>query len=300
MAHQLNSLQKRYPKRYAQIMDLLCDITGALLYGTAVHTFAESANFAPGGVSGIALLLNHLFALPIGACVIVLNIPLIALSYRIIGKRFLLKSVRSILFCTLFVDLLFPYTPSYTGNTLLAALYYGLFMGTGLALIYMRGSSTGGTDFLILCVKTKFPHLSLGLVTLSIDCCVIGLGGAIFRNLDAVLYGLISTFVVSVMLDKWMYGLNARKLLLIITEKGDEVALHINRLTGRGSTYIQAMGTYSKAQKDIILCACNKAQSYTVTNVIHSIDATAFVMVTETSEVFGEGFIEANLESSVV
>ncbi len=281
------------PQKYQkQFLDLIYDLLGGVLYAIGVYSFAKTANFAPGGISGLALIVNHLLKFPIGVTTLVLNIPLIFISYKVVGKDFLIRSLRSMIICTIFVDVVFPITIPYSGSSLLAAVYYGIFMGAGLALIYMRGSSTGGTDFLILSVKTKFPHLSLGIVTLAIDLFVILLGWPVFGNIDAVLYGLISTFSVSIILDKIMYGTNARKLLLIITTKGNQIAEKINDKTGRGSTYIKAIGTYSKEDKDIILCACSKAQAYVVTGMIHSIDETAFVMVTETSEVFGEGFIE--------
>ncbi len=279
-------------KNYNLLIDTMWDVIGGFLYAVAVYGFAKSASFAPGGVSGVALILNHLTNLPIGVMTLVLNIPLIFISYKVIGKDFLIKSLRSMIVCSFFVDMVFPHLPLYSGDSLLAAIYYGIFMGAGLSLIYMRGSSTGGTDFLILSVKTKVPHLSIGLVSAVIDCTVILLGWPVYGNIDAVLYGLISTFTASIILDKFMYGVNARKLLLIITTKGEEIAELINDSTGRGSTYIKAMGTYSKEDKDIIMCACSKSQVYIVTNKIHQADHDAFIMITETSEVFGEGFIE--------
>ena len=150
-------------------IDLFCDVLGSILSAIGIYTFAKLANFAPGGISGVALILNHLWNLPIGTTSLVINIPLILLSYRIVGRKFMIKSIRTILINTFFLDFVFPLTPAYDGNPMLAALFSGVFFGCGLALIYMRGSSTGGTDFLTMSIKALHPHLSIGAVTMAID-----------------------------------------------------------------------------------------------------------------------------------
>ena len=186
-------------------------------FSIGIYTFAKLANFAPGGLSGLALIANHLWGLPIGTTSLVLNIPLILMSYRIVGKHFMLKSIRTIIINTIILDFIFPLTPAYDGNPMLAALFSGVFFGAGLGLIYMRGSSTGGSDFLTMSIKTLHPHLSIGAVTMTIDLVIIGIGWPVFGNIDAVLYGLIAAFVTSVVIDKIMYGTSAGKLAIIIT-----------------------------------------------------------------------------------
>lgn len=274
------------------ILDLGYDIVGSIFYSISIYTFAKMANFAPGGISGLALIMNYLWDLPIGAMSLVLNIPLILISLKVLGRNFLLKTARTMIFCSIFLDVIFPYTPVYTGNPFMAALYSGLCLGVSLALFYMRGSSSGGTDFLTMTIKTLRPHLSIGFVTMAIDFLVILLGWPVFGNVDAVLYGLVMSFIASVTIDKIMYGTGAGKLSVIITSKGKEVARHIGDTCDRGSTAIKAMGTYTGQEKDVLLCACSKSQAYAVRNAVHQIDPDAFVMITETSEVFGEGFIE--------
>ncbi|MDD2958545.1 MAG: YitT family protein [Lachnospiraceae bacterium] len=272
--------------------DLLCDIIGSILYAMGIYTFAKTANFAPGGISGLALITNHLWGLPIGIMTLIMNIPLVLISWRVVGRKFLLKTARTMIISTIFLDAVFPFTRAYTGSPFMACLYSGICMGAGMAFFYMRGSSSGGTDFLTMTIKVKHPHFSLGMVTMSIDLLIILLGWPVFGNVDAVLYGLSTAFVASAVLDKIMYGMGAGKLIIIITNHGLMLAERIGEITDRGSTSIRAMGTYTKAERDVLLCACSKSQTYAVTNAAHEIDPGAFVMVTETSEVFGEGFIE--------
>lgn len=273
-------------------LDLLCDVAGCISFSLGIYTFAKTANFAPGGISGLALIFNYLFGLPIGGMTLVFNIPFILLSYKIVGRKFLLKSLKTMVISTIFLDLIFPHFTPYTGNPLLAALFSGVFIGAGMAVIYARGSSTGGTDFLTMSIKTLRPHLSLGMVTMAIDLVIILLGWPVFGNIDSVLYGLICTFVTSVTIDKLMYGMGAGKLAIIITTHQDEVAAKINQLCARGSTAIRATGTYTGMERQVLLCACSKSEAYKVRSGVHQIDPDAFVMITETSEVFGEGFIE--------
>jgi uncharacterized membrane-anchored protein YitT (DUF2179 family) len=163
-------------------------------------------------------------------------------------------------------------------------------MGAGIALFYLRGSSSGGTDFLIMSIKMLKPHLSIGTVTMVIDLFIILLGWPVFGNVDAVLYGLASTFVMSVVIDKIMYGMGAGTLAIIITTQGEMVAKKIGEIIGRGSTIIPAKGSYTQTKRQVLLCACSGSQAYTVRRAVYEMDESAFVMLTETSEVFGEGF----------
>lgn len=283
-------MNKKWWKR--QAIDLLCDIVGSISYSVGIYTFAKMADFAPGGLSGLALMVNHLWNFPIGITTLVLNIPFILLSWKYVGRRFLIKTARTMVFCTFFLDVVFLHTPAYEGSQFMAALYSGVFLGAGLALFYMRGTSSGGTDFLTMTVKALRPHLSIGVVTMSIDLVIIVLGWPVFGNVDAILYGLAATFVTSVVIDKIMYGVGAGTMVIIITDHGQQIADKIGEITGRGSTAIKAMGTYTKQEKEVLICACSNSQSYTVRTAVHETDENAFVMLAETSQVYGEGFIE--------
>lgn len=273
-------------------IDILCDLAGGIFYAMGIYTFAKNGNFAPGGITGLALIINHLWNLPIGLITLALNIPLVIISIRVVGKDFLLRTARTMIVTTVFLDVIFPMIPPYTGVPLMAAMYSGVCTGIGMAFFYMRGSSSGGTDFLIMAIKVRHPHMSFGIVTMGIDVLVILLGWPVFGNVDAVLYGMICSFSASILMDKILYGIGAGKLLIIITNQSHELAEEICKMTDRGSTLIKAIGTYTYEERDVLLCACSKSQTYSIVSAAHKVDPGAFVMVTETSEVFGEGFIE--------
>ncbi len=272
--------------------DLALELLGGVLYAVGIYTFARPAGFAPGGHSGLALMGNLIWGLPIGVTTLALNIPLVLISYPVLGKGFLLRTARTMLLCTFLLDVVFPLTPAYGGSGFLAALYAGAFVGAGLSLFYMRGTSSGGTDLLTMTIKKRRPHLSIGAVTMGIDLVIITLGWPVFGNVDAVLFGLAAAFVTSAVINKIMYGAEAGTLLIIITEDGMEAARRIGNAAGRGSTAVRAIGTYTGDERDVLLCACSKAQAYSACRAVHELDENAFIMMTETNQVFGQGFTE--------
>lgn len=270
--------------------DLIYDIAGSVLYAVGLYTFAGNAGFAPGGISGLALILNHIWGLPVGTMTLLFNIPLVAVSYKTVGRRLLVKSAKTMIISSLMLDVIFPFTPMYEGNRMVAAVYSGIFLGAGMALFYMRGSSSGGIDFLALTIKKKRPYMSIGVITLLIDLVVILLGWPVFGDVDAVLYGVASTGVSTIVIDKILYGIGAGTLAIIITDKGKAIAAGISEKAGRGVTSLPAVGGYTGMQRDVILCACTKSEANLVKTAVQETDVDAFLMFTETSEVFGEGF----------
>ena len=157
-------------KKLLQIgTDLLYETVGSVLIAVAIHNFALAAAFPMTGFSGIAIILNRFFQIPVGISTVLLNLPVALLCYRKIGRTFLLKSFRCMIISSLFIDYLAPLFPFYEGSRLLAALVTGVLGGLGYAMIYTRGSSTGGADFLIMALKSIKPHLRLGTIAFSID-----------------------------------------------------------------------------------------------------------------------------------
>lgn len=274
------------------------DLAGGALYATGIELFARHADFAPGGLSGLALILNHLWHVPVGLTVLVLNIPLILLSFRTVGGRFLLRTLRSMLIYTLALDLVFARLPAYEGNPLLAALYSGFCIGGGLALFYLHGSSSGGTDLLTMTIKIRRPYLSIGFVTLILDICIIALGWPAFGNVDALLYGLICTGVTSAVMDRILNGASMGKLLTIVTAQGCTIATAIGQDYGRGVTVLEAAGGYTGARRQVLLCACGKSEAHRIRGLVYTLDPQAFVMVSQANEIFGLGFTNPNQKTS--
>ena len=272
------------------ITDTLVEIVGSILTGLAVYNFAVPAEFPMTGFSGLALIFYRLFSLPIGAMSIVLNIPVAILCYRLLGRGFFFRSIRCMFLSSLFVDYVAPLLPLYTGSRLLAAICTGVLGGLGYAMIYLRSSSTGGTDFVVMALKAVRPHIPLGTLIFACDAVIILAGGILFRDFDGVIYGLIIDYIYALMTDKIMYGMNAGKLALIITNYGSEVTRRIDELCGRGTTIIDARGGYRADHRDVVMCACSSKEMLTVERAVKDVDKKAFTVILESNEVLGEGF----------
>lgn len=274
------------------VFDLWIDIVGGLLIGIGIYNFAANAKFPLAGISGIALILYRLFGIPIGMATIFMNVPIAIVCYRTLGKEFFLKSVRSVIITSVIIDYVVPLLPVYSGDRMLAAICTGIISGLGYALIFMNGSSTGGMDFVSMTVKALKPHISLGKIVFVLDCVIVVLGGVIFRNVDGTIYGLIITYLLTVVIDKVMYGIDAGKMTLIVTEHGQEVADKIDEYIGRGSTLLKGRGSYTGIEKEVVMCACNNKQMYAIRKMVKEVDPKAFTVIMESNEVVGEGFKE--------
>ena len=272
-------------------IDLLMDMLGSFLIAIGVYNFAAASEFPVAGISGIALLFYHFFDIPIGTMSLLLNIPIVIFCYKLLGKGFILKSLRTMIILTIFTDFVAPMLPVYEGDLMLSCICMGLVSGLGYALIYMRDTSTGGADFVIMAVRKIRPHLSLGKIIIVMDFTVVIIGGLLLGgNIALIIYGLISTYLLSTVVDKVMYGLDAGKLTLVVTEKGYEVAEKIDALTQRGATILKGVGSYSKLDKDVVMCACNNKQMHMVHKAVKEVDPSAFLVTTEANQVRGEGF----------
>ena len=272
------------------LADTAVELVGSVLTGIAVYNFAAPAGFPMTGFSGLALIAFRLWGLPIGWMTIVLNIPVAILCYRLLGRGFFFRSVRCMVLSSLFVDYVAPLLPLYQGGRLLAAICTGVLGGLGYAIIYLRNSSTGGADFIVMAVKAVRPHVQLGRIIFITDAIIILLGGIIFRDFDGVIYGLIIDYIYAIVTDKIMYGMNAGKLALVVTDRGKETADKIDELVGRGTTIIEARGGFRQDHRDVVMCACSTKEMITVERAVKTVDANAFTVILESNEVLGEGF----------
>lgn len=272
--------------------DIIIDIAGGIFIGIGIYNFAVNANFPLAGISGIALIFYHLFDMPIGWITILLNIPIAIGCYRTLGKTFFIRSVRTVIITSLIIDYIAPLFPVYTGDRMLAAICTGIFSGLGYAIIFMNNSSTGGIDFITVAIRVKKPHLTLGRIVFIADAIIVAVGGFIFRDVDGTIYGFIITYLLTIVIDKMMYGIDAGKMTLIVTDKGQEVADKIDQHSGRGSTLLKGRGSYSGVEKEVVMCACNNKEMYTIRKLVKSVDSSAFTVIMESNEVVGEGFKE--------
>ena len=274
-------------------IDILADIVGGILIAAGAYNFAAAAEFPLVGVNGIALIFHHLMGLPIGVMAIVLNIPIAIVCYKMLGKDFFFRSIRSMIITSLIIDVAAPLLPVYEGDRMLAAICTGVLSGIGYALIYLRDSSTGGTDFIILSIKSKKPHLSIGKISFALEAIIIFLGTiTVSRQMDALIYGMLISYIMSAVMDKVMYGISSGKMTLIVTRQPKEVAARISQVAGRGATFLKGKGSFDGEEKDVVMCACSNKQMFSIRKAAMEVDPDAFLIILESNEVVGEGFQE--------
>lgn len=282
---------KHYKNRFHElIIQLLWELGGSVLIAIGIYNFAVQAAFPMTGFSGISIILYQLFNIPIGLSTILMNIPLAAICYKLLGRKFFISSLRCMFISSVVIDYLAPLFPVYTGSRLLAALCTGIFAGAGYALIYTRNSSTGGSDFIIMAVKALKPHLSVGKIAFCSDIGIILLGGILFKDVDGIIYGMIVNYIIAIVADKIMYGMNSGKMTLIVTEQGQKVCQVIDDCSQRGSTILHGEGGYQGDKKQVVMCACSNKEMYAVQQAVKDADPQSFMIVLESNEVHGEGF----------
>lgn len=274
------------------VKDVAIDIIGGLFIAIGIYNFAANAQFPMTGISGIALIFYHLFHLPIGVMSIIMNIPIAIGCYKILGREFFLRSVRTIVITSVITDVIAPMLPLYSGDRMLAAICTGALSGIGYGIIYLNNTSTGGVDFITMSVRALKPHISLGKIAFVMDVAVVLIGGCVYKNVDGIIYGVIISLMMSVVVDKLMYGIDAGKLALIVTEHGNEIADLIGEYSGRGATLLKGQGSYSGIDKMVVMCACNNKQMVTIRRLVKQADPKAFTVIMESNEVLGEGFKE--------
>lgn len=273
-----------------EIKPFFMELLGGILIAIAIDSFAVNANFPLTGFSGIAMIFYRLFHMPMGASLVLLNIPLALLCYKLLGKEFFFRSIRCTITSSILIDYVGPYLPTYNGDRLLAALCTGVAMGVGYAIIYMQNSSTGGADFMVMALKAVRPHMSIGKLAFITDFFIVVIGGVLCSDIDGIIYGMILSTVFSFVIDKVMYGANSGKMALIVTEHGEMISKVIDDTCMRGCTLLKAAGGYKGDEKQVVMCACSDKQMYGMQQAVKAADPESFMVILESNEVHGEGF----------
>ncbi len=272
-------------------IDNIVWVIGCCLYALAINIFNVPNNIAQGGFSGLAIVINYLSDLPVGAVNFALNIPVLVLAWIFIGKKFVVKTLWVTTILSAAIDIIAAYVPyEYTGDKLLAAIFSGALLGAGVAVVASRGSTTGGTDVLSKLLRLLFPHLSYGKLVMFSDMVVIAISAVVFRSIESALYAAIVIFVSSKVIDYILYGMGKSKMLMVITEKSEEVSKAIISQSPRGVSIVPVTGAYTGEEKNMLVCVLRSNEVSSVIKLIKSIDPNTFTIITEANEIIGKGF----------
>jgi uncharacterized membrane-anchored protein YitT (DUF2179 family) len=242
---------------------------------------------AAGGISGIATILYHLFHIPLGLSIAVLNVPLFIFGFRMVGKSFAIRTAYALVLYSVVAELI-PIPAA--DDMFLGCVYGGVLMGIGVGLVIRYGGSTGGTDMAAKMLSARFKYLGVGTFVFCIDFVVISASGLLFEP-KVSLYALASLFITSKLIDVVTVGLSAAKAFYIISDNNDQIAAAIMEKLKRGVTSLNAKGLYSGREKSVLLCVLPwRTEGIRLKKIVQSVDPDAFVIVADVSEVVGEGF----------
>jgi uncharacterized membrane-anchored protein YitT (DUF2179 family) len=266
-------------------------LTGCAVTGLAYALFLIPHHFVPGGVSGIAMIINYFAGLPVGALIMVLNIPIFLLGLKTMGKKYVLNSLAGMVVSSVFIDLFHEVLriPSATDNPVLASIYGGVMLGVGLGIVFRGRASTGGSDIIGM-VLSKYTGMSLGYGIMVTDFLVISASGVALRSLEAPLYGYLVLFLSTKVIDMILEGWNYSKLVIITSTRTEEIADYILRGLDRSGTALRSRSLYLNREGEIILTVIHRKQLSDLRTFIKKIDPEAFVIINDTYDVLGKGF----------
>ena len=280
-------------------MDLLVDLIAGIAFGISVNVFTAPNHIAPGGVTGFATLMNYIFGVPIGLMSFCINVPLLLIGVRVLGREFFFRTLKSVVIINFSVDVIVPMMVQgyvYTGEKIMAGLMGGVLMGVCVGSVLQRGSTSGGLDIVGRVVRKKMPQFSIGKIMFAGDFTILVVSMLVYKNIESGLNGLICIFVSSKVVDYLLYGMEKGMMLYVISDKAEEIAREIMSSIVRGATMIQAEGAYSRDPKKVVLCAIKEHQYPEVKRLIKQIDPNAFLMVNDAHDILGSGFNDMNAD----
>lgn len=282
--------EKKRATAKRRCLDYLCFVLGSALYAFGFRFFFEPNYISPGGLTGIAAIVNFLFSLPTGLILFLLNIPVLLLGYFKIGGKFIFKTLLVTVFVSFFIDLFTAVLPVFHGERLLAAIFGGAVSGLGLAVVMLRGATTGGVDVIAKVLRLKFPYFSMGRLVLMLDGLVVALAAVCYRDIETALYTAVALFVSSKVMDAILYGADKGRLLMIVTSRGGEMADALFRSVRRGVTVVPVLGGYHRQPREMLVCALRQPEVSRAINTVRKTDPDAFTVVTVTGGILGQGF----------
>nr|WP_302629094.1 YitT family protein [uncultured Eubacterium sp.] len=266
----------------------------AALYAVGIALFLNPNNLAPGGISGIAIILKKMFpGLPgVGMLILLINIPILAVGIKKFGIKFILSTMYSLIVSSVLIDIL-PIVFNVNGvtdNKMLASVIGGATFGLGMGLMFRLDTTTGGLDIIVKIVKQKKPHLKTGQIYFLLDVVILAASAMAFKDVEVALYAAIAIYVSTVVMDRAIYGGDEATLVYIISEKRELIARRMMKEVNVGATMIQAKGAYSNETTEVIMCVMKKQTLVKVRNILKQTDSGAFMIVSSANEVFGQGF----------
>ena len=273
------------------LADLTLIVIGSAIMAIGYALFLIPHHFVPGGVSGIAIIVNYFTRLPVGTLIMVLNIPVFVFGIKIMGRKYGLRSLLGMVISSLLIDFFYEVVKlkSATDNAVLAAIYGGFMLGIGLGLVFRGRASTGGTD-IIGQILNKHTGVSIGIGIMLVDFFIISASGLAYKDLEAPLYGYIVLFISTKVIDMILEGWNYTKLVIITSTQTEKIQDFILNTLDRSGTALKSRSLYLNRDGETIITVIHRKQMAELREFIKSVDDNAFVIINDTYAVLGKGF----------
>lgn len=272
-----------------ELKNLLIITVASLIYAAGISLFLDPNELAPGGITGIAVILNRLVDVETGTLYFLLNVPIVLMGIWKFGIRFIAKTAYVITLTSVFTNLLTP-VGALTEDLLLAGAIGGILIAISIGLIFKAGATTGGTDIIIKIIRQKYRHLKTGFLFLCTDVIIVTISGFVFRDLNVAFYALATVIISGKALDYVLYGGDEAKMLYIITDEPEKIGGRLMNELEVGVTYLQGRGGWTGNEKQVIFCMVPNRLGPEVEEIVKQEDPRAFMVVTSAKEIYGEGY----------
>lgn len=285
--------------KFLKVYNFLLMTFGAVIYGVGVMLFFESNNIAPGGVSGISIILDKTVGIVgTGTWSFILNVPILIIGAVRFGGRFILSTFYTVALSSVVMDTVARYDIILTDDVLLAAIFGALLTGVGIGLVFRSGATTGGSDIIIRILRAKFRHISTGSLFFGIDCAIIMISAFAFGNVSAALYAAVASFLQTRIINTVLYGSNSARLVYIISENSDAISKRLLTELETGVTVLDGHGAYTNSKKEVLMCVLHSKNLPKAKDIVRHEDEEAFLVVTSATSVFGEGY-KKNIDEEI-
>ncbi|GCD10918.1 YitT family protein [Clostridium tagluense] len=272
------------------VKNVLFILLGSLISSLAINLFISKAKLLSGGASGISLIIQYLFKFPAGYSILLLNIPLLILSYKFLNKRFTILTFIGTISFSMFLILTAPLKGVIdTTDTLLLCLYGGALNGIGIGIVFSNHGSAGGLNIISALIKVKHDNYKIGQISFYINIIIVVIA-TFFFGVTSALYTIVAMFITAEVTDRIIIGIGKQKLVLIITVKEKEICSGILYKMHRGVTFLYGQGGYTGKREKILFCTVPLHQIPELKLIIKEIDNDAFMITVDASEVRGKGF----------
>lgn len=274
------------------LLQLLFMTVGCVLYGAGISLFLNPNDLAPGGLSGISVMLSRFVPLDVGMLIIIMNVPLFIVAFVKFGREFTVMTLFGTVLLSVFTDLFTNLvTVTVTDDRLLAGVFGGGLMSLGLGLVFRSGGTTGGSDIIVRLLRRKYRHIKTGKVFLITDIVIVAASAIVFGNIETALYAAIALAVQSVVLDLVLYGGLGARLIFIVTTSPDQINLQLIDRLGISTTLIKGQGGFSGSEKTVLMVVAKKHLFPKIRDTVGEIDPNSFMIASSASEIFGEGYM---------